>query len=177
MFSSWNLLTSGHTDQKLEQKGAARDRSLLSQAHHLGELLEQVGQRPPQIGIVLLQRFDLFLVHAVAVGMGRHLIEIICTPPLEGHQLLDGGKVNMEDIAVEGHFADIGAHIADARLFHAPPDGLQLVRPHPYIERNIPDALLSGHATCRPIQGPPAWAGAGSDAPRPVPPPRASAGR
>ena len=168
MFSSWNLLTSGHTDQKLEQKGAARDRSLLSQAHHLGELLEQVGQRPPQIGIVLLQRFDLFLVHPVAVGMGRHLIEIICTPPLEGHQLLDGGKVNMEDIAVEGH-------IADARFLHMPPDGLQLVRPHPYIERHIPDALLPGHATCRPGQGPPAWAG--PDAPQPVPPPRASAGR
>lgn len=169
------LPTSGHTDQKREQKGAARGRSLSSQAHHLGELLEQVGQRPPQIGIVLLQRFDLFLVHPVAVGMGRHLIEIICTPPLEGHQLLDGGKVNMEDIAVEGHFADIGAHVADARLLHAAPDGLQLVRPHPYIERHIPDALFPGHATCRPGQGSPAWAG--PDAPQPVPPPRASAGR
>ena len=171
------LPASGHTGQKREQKGAARGRSLSSQAHHLGELLEQVRQRPPQIGIVLLQRFDLFLIHAVAVGMGCHLIEIICTPPLEGHQLLDGGKVNMEDIAVEGHFADIGAHIADARLLHAPPDGLQLVRPHPYIERHIPDALFSGHATCRPVQGPPAWMGPGPDVPQPVPPPRASAGR
>lgn len=158
-----------------KNQGAARGRSLLLQAHYLGELLEQVGQRPPQISIVLLQRFDLFLIHAVAVGMGCHLIEIICTPPLEGHQLLDGGKVNMEDIAVEGHFADIGAHIADARLFHALPDGLQLIRPHPYIERHIPDALLSGHATCRPGQGPPAWAG--PDDPQPVPSPRASAGQ
>lgn len=83
-----------------KNQGAARGRSLLLQAHYLGELLEQVGQRPPQISIVLLQRFDLFLVHPVAVGMGRHPIEIICTPPLEGHQLLDGGKVNMEDIAI-----------------------------------------------------------------------------
>lgn len=147
------------------------------QAKHLGELLEQIGQRPPKLGIVPLQSFDLFLVHAVAVGVGRHLIEIVCTPPLERHQLLDGGKVNMEDIAVKGHFADIGAHIADARLFHAAPDRLQLVRPYPYIERHIPDALLSGHATCRPGQGPPAWAGSGHDAPRPVPPPPASAGR
>ena len=67
----------------------------------------------------------------------------------------------MEDVAIKGHFADIGAHIADARLFHAAPDGLQLVRPHPNIKRHIPDALFPGHATCRPVQGPPAWAGRG----------------
>ena len=86
----------------------------MSQAHHLGELLEQVRQRPPQIGIVLLQRFNLFLVHAVAVGMGRHLIEIICTPPLEGHQLLDGGKVNMEDKQkIEQRAANAGMTVTD----------------------------------------------------------------
>ena len=44
-----------------KNQGAARGRSLLLQAHYLGELLEQIGQRPPQISIVLLQRFDLLV--------------------------------------------------------------------------------------------------------------------
>ena len=56
----------------------------------------------------------------------------------------------MEDIAVKGHLSDIGAHIADARIFHAAPDCLQLVRPHPNIELHIPDALLFSHTTYRP---------------------------
>ena len=74
----------------------------MSRTHHLKELLEQVGQRPPQIGIVLLQRFYLFLVCPIAVGMGRHLIEIIRTPPLGETPVSGRKKVDMEDITVEG---------------------------------------------------------------------------
>ena len=40
----------------------------------------------------------------------------------------------MEDIAIEGHFADIGAHISDTHLFHVSPDDLQPIKPHPYID-------------------------------------------
>lgn len=33
------------------------------------------------------------------------------TPPLGRYQLLEGGKVNVEDIAIKDHFADICSHV------------------------------------------------------------------
>ena len=74
----------------------------MSRTHNLKELLEQVGARPPQLGVDRLQRFYLFLVCPIAVGMGRHLIEIIRTPPLGETPVSGRKKVDMEDITVEG---------------------------------------------------------------------------
>lgn len=118
-------------------------------SNNFGQLFEQVGERPPQLGIVFLQGLDLLQVHAIGVGMDRHLVQIVGAPPLERNKLLDGGEVNMEDIAVEGHLADIGTHVSDARLVHARPDGLQLVGAHPHIEGHVPDAL-SAHRSSFP---------------------------
>lgn len=123
-----------------ERRGAV---PLVSERQDGGELSQQIGQRPPQVGIVLLKLFQLVRVKAaVAVGVDRRLIEIVCTAPLEGNQLLDRGKVNVEHITAQRHFSDIGAHVADARLRHALLNGVQLVRAHPYIDRHIADALL-----------------------------------
>ncbi len=115
----------------------------MSHRYNGGELGQQIRQRPPQIGIVLLQTLQLVRVQAaVAVGMDGRLIEIVCTAPLERHKLLDGFKVNVEHIAAQRHFSDIGAHVADARLGHALPNDLQLVRPYPHIDGDAADALF-----------------------------------
>ena len=53
--------------------------------------------------IVLLQRGDLRGIYAVGIGMDRHLVEVVCTPPLQGHQFPDIREVNMEHIPIEGH--------------------------------------------------------------------------
>lgn len=98
---------------------------------------------PPEHKIVLLQTLQLVRVQAaIAVGMDGRLIEIVCTAPLERHKLLDGFKVNVEHIAAQRHFSDIGAHVADARLGHALPNDLQLVRPYPHIDGDAADALF-----------------------------------
>ncbi len=106
--------------------------------YDLRQLFQQVGQRPPQVGVVPLQSPDVLRVDAaVGVGMDRHLIEIVGAPPLEGHQLLHRGQVNVEYIAVKCHLTHIGRHVADARLGHALLDGLQFVRPYPHTDRGI----------------------------------------
>lgn len=72
-----------------------------SGAHDFGQLFQQLGQRLPQIGIVLLQTFDVIGVYpAVGVGRDRHLIEIVGAPPLQGDKLPDGGQIDVEHIAV-----------------------------------------------------------------------------
>lgn len=85
--------------------------------------------------------------------MDCHLVEVVGAPPLEGHQLPHRGEVHLKHIAIEGHFSDIGAHIADARLLHAGLDRLQLLRAHPNIERHIPAALLPRHSYLSPRSG------------------------
>lgn len=45
----------------------------------------------PQVRIVLLQGLDFLRVQAVTVGMDRYLIEIVCTPPLQGNEFPDRG--------------------------------------------------------------------------------------
>ncbi len=148
------IVASGHGVQRRGQPGSGQGRSHGSQGHHLGQLLQQLGERPPQIGVVLLERLELVGVEAaVGVHMERRLIEIVGAPPLEGHQLPHRGEVHLEHIAVEGHFSDIGAHIADARLLHSVLDRLQLLRAYPNIERHIPSALLSRHGYLSPRSG------------------------
>ena len=123
--------------------------------------MNQIRERPPQLGIVFLQGLDLLRVHPIAVGVDRYLVQIVGTPPLEGNKLLDGGEVNMEDVPIERHFSDIGDHIADARLVHALPDVLQFVGPHPHIDGHVPDTLFSGHAYLSPRSGASRLCGAG----------------
>lgn len=137
-----------------EYEGAARGRSLGSHRHHLGQLLQQLGQGPPQVSIVLLERLELVGIEAaVGVHMERRLIEIVGAPPLEGHQLPHRGEVHLEHIAIEGHFSDVGAHVADAHLLHAVLDRLQLLRAHPNVERHVSDALFSLHGYLSPRSG------------------------
>ena len=131
-------------DQKQRTAGERRGAvPPVSHRYNGRELGQQIRQRPPQVGIVLLQTLQLVRVQAaIAVGMDGRLIEIVCTAPLERHKLLDGFKVNVEHIAAQRHFSDIGAHVADARLGHALPNDLQLVRPYPHIDGDAADALL-----------------------------------
>ena len=85
--------------------------------------------------------------------MDRHLVQIVGAPPLEQNKLLDGGKVNL---------ADRGAQVADARLGHTLPDGLQLIGPHPHIDGRGPNALFhcSSRSRLRLRRGRPAlWPG------------------
>ena len=94
-----------------ERRGAVPP---VSHRYNGRELGQQIRQRPPQVGIVLLQTLQLVRVQAaVAVGMDGRLIKIVCTAPLEQHKLLDGFKVNVEHIAAQRHFSDICAHVAD----------------------------------------------------------------
>ncbi len=58
--------------------GGADCSSVISQLHQCGELFQQLGQRPPQGGIVPLQSGDLLGINpAVGVGLDCHLIEVV----------------------------------------------------------------------------------------------------
>lgn len=70
------------------------------QLNDCGKLFEYVVHSSPQLGIVLLKPGDLVRVHAVSVGVNRHLIDVVGAPPLQRNQLPDGGQVNMENVAV-----------------------------------------------------------------------------
>ena len=127
----------------LATEGAARGRPLGLHRHHLGQLLQQLGERPPQVGVVLLERLELVGVEAaVGVHMERRLIEIIGAPPLEGHQLPHRGEVHLEHIAIEGHFSHIGPHVQNAHLGHALLDLLLLLRRHHHMKMNRAAALF-----------------------------------
>ena len=63
-------------------------------------LPQHSGHHFPHPGVVLLQPFDFLRVHTVGMGVDGYLIEIVGTPSLQGNQLPDRGKVNMEDIAI-----------------------------------------------------------------------------
>ena len=63
---------------------------------------------PPQLFIVPPQAVYFLRIHPVSVGVNRHLIEIVGTAALQGHQLLDRGKVYMKNIAIERHLPHIG---------------------------------------------------------------------
>ena len=56
--------------------------ALFLHIHHLRQFFQKIRQRLPQGHIVLLQRSYLLGVHAVGVGMDRHLVEVIGAPPL-----------------------------------------------------------------------------------------------
>ena len=78
-----------------------------------------------------MQSGDLLGVNpTVGIRLDRHLIEIVGAPPLERYQLPDGREVNMEHIAIEGHFPHIGPHVADASLGHTLPDQRLLLLGH-----------------------------------------------
>ena len=146
--------TSGHGVQKRGQPGSGLGRSHGSHSHHLGQLLQQLGQGAPQVSVVLLERLELILIQAaVGVHMERRLIEIVRAPPLEGHQLPHRGEVHLEHIAVEGHFPNIGAHVVNTCLLHTVLNRLQLLRAQPNIKRYIPAALLPCHAYRSPRSG------------------------
>lgn len=58
--------------------GGADCPSVISQLHQCGELFQQIGQRPPQGGIVPLQSGDLLGVNpTVGIRLARHLIEVV----------------------------------------------------------------------------------------------------
>ena len=58
------------TTRSRDSRGTARGRSPWSERQDGGELSQQIGQRPPQVGIVLLKLFQLVRVKAaVAVGV------------------------------------------------------------------------------------------------------------
>lgn len=61
----------------------------------------------------------------VGVGMNRHLIESVGTAALQGHQLLDRGKVYMENVAVERQLPHIGPGVGGTGHGHPRMDGGQ----------------------------------------------------
>ena len=67
----------------------------------------------------------------------RHLIEIVGTAALQGHQLLDRGKVYMENVAVERHLPHIGPGVGDPSLGHPRMDGGQFVLCNHYMKMDI----------------------------------------
>ena len=130
-------------------EGSGQGRSHGSQGHHLGQL-----ERPPQIGIVLLERLEFVGVEAaVGVHMERRLIEIVGAPPLEGHQLPHRGEVHLEHIAIEGHFSHIGPHVQNPHLGHALLDLPLLLRRHHDMKMNRAAAFLSRHGYRSPRSG------------------------
>lgn len=74
--------------------------------------------------------------------MDRHLVEAVGAPPLEGHQLPDVREINMEHIAIQGHFPHIGPHVGNARLGHAFPDQRLLLRRHHDMKMDTAAAFL-----------------------------------
>ena len=74
--------------------------------------------------------------------MDRHLVEVVGAPALEGHQLPDVREVNMEHIAIQGHFPHIGPHVGNARLGHAFPDQRLLLRRHHDMKMDTAAAFL-----------------------------------
>ena len=114
-----------------------------SELHHRRQLFQQIGQRPPKVSVVPLQGLDLVGVNAaVGVHMDCHLVEVVGAPPLEGHQLPDVREVNMEHIAIQGHFPHIGPHVGNARLGHAFPDQRLLLRRHHHMKMDTAAAFL-----------------------------------
>ena len=77
--------------------------ALVLLCHQRGELPQDLRHLPPQLFIVPPQAVYFLRVNPVGVGVNRHLIEIVGTAALQGHQLLDRGKVYMENVAVERH--------------------------------------------------------------------------
>ena len=90
-----------------------------SHFNHPRQFLQKIRQRLPQGRIVFLQCRYFLGVHAVGVGMDRYLVEVIGAPPLQGHQLPDGSQINVQYIAIEGHFPHIGSHVPNTGLRHA----------------------------------------------------------
>lgn len=124
--------------------------------HDLRHFFQKIRQRLPQSRIVPLQLIYLFWVHAVGVGMDRHLIKVVGTPTLEGHQLTDIRKINMEHIAVEGHFPHIGTHVPNTSLGHALIDQLLFLRRHHHIQMDAAVSLItheSSHFLVRRLSG------------------------
>ena len=96
-----------------------------------------------KVSKVPLQGLDLVGINAaVGVHMDCHLVEIVGAPSLEGRQLPDVRKVNMEHIAIQGHFPYIGPHVGNARLGHAFPNQRLLLRRHHYMKMDIASAFL-----------------------------------
>lgn len=81
--------------------------------------------------------------------MTRHLIEIVGTAALQGHQLLDRNKVYMENVAVERHLPHIGPGVGDTDLVHLRMDGGQIVLRNHYIKMDIPLAAQHYRSSSR----------------------------
>lgn len=101
--------------------------TLILLCHQRGEFPQNLRHLPPQLFIVPPQAVYFLRVHPVGVGVNRHLIEIVGTAALQGHQFLDRGKVYMENVAVERHLPHIGPGVGDPSLGHPRMDGGQFV--------------------------------------------------
>lgn len=92
-----------------------------------------------------MQRGNLLGINAVGIGMDRHLVEIVCTTPLQGNKLPHGGKIDVEHIAIERHLPHIRAHVADARLGHALLNERLLLLGHHDVQMDRTAALTAPH--------------------------------
>ena len=86
---------------------------LQSFLHDRGKLPQHSRPHFPHPGVVLFQLFAFLRVHAEGMSMDGYLIEIVGTPSLQGNQLPDRGKVNVEDIAIQGHLSHIGSDVGN----------------------------------------------------------------
>ena len=84
-------------------------------------------------------------VHAVGIGVDRHLIEIVRTAPLQGNKLPNRGQIDMEHISVERHLPHIRAHVSDARLGHALLNERLLLLGHHDVQMDWAAALTAPH--------------------------------
>jgi hypothetical protein len=59
-----------------------------------------------------------------------NLIQIVRTSALQGNKLSNGREIDIQDVSVQGHFANIGPRIGYSGLGHALMDGVELVLRH-----------------------------------------------
>ena len=71
---------------------------------------------------------------------------------LQGHQLLDWGKVYMENVAVECHLPYIGLGVGDTGLGHPRMDGGQLVLRDHHMKMDVPLAVRHYRSSSRPFR-------------------------
>ena len=126
--------------------------ALVLLCHQCGEFPQDLRHLPPQLFIVPPQAVYFLRVHPVGVGVNRHLIEIVGTAALQGHQLLDRGKVYMENVAVERHLPHIGPGVGDTGLGHPHMDGGQLVLRDHHMKMDIPLAARHYRSSSRPFR-------------------------
>ena len=79
-------------------------------------------------GELLLQVSDIFFVDAaVRIRMLCVLIQIVAAALQESHQFLDLLQIQMNAVAIQCHFSDVGTHIVDTDLFHLIVDSVPII--------------------------------------------------